>query len=756
MDPQQRLLLEVAWEGAGGRRAAARSGSPAAGRPSSSASPAATTRSCETSFRDRGEIDVYSNTGGSLSIAANRISYCFDFRGPSVAVDTACSSALVAVHLACQSIWHDGCPLALAGGVNALLLPDWYVGFSRMGMLSPDGRCQAFDARASGFVRSEGAGVVVLKPLAQALADGDRVYAVIRGTAVNQDGRTPGMTVPSQEAQEALLRQACRDAGVAPAAIQYVEAHGTGTPVGDPIEARALGRVLGRRPARRSALPDRLGEDEHRPPRGRRRHRRADQGRAGAAPPPHPRQPALRAAQPGDRLRRGCACACRRAASPGRTATGRRWRASTPSASAAPMPTSSCKRRPARLPQRRRSPRTRASPDGEIRRPRAWLVPLSARGPEALRAAAAVAGSEFLARVPGRTSRSTTIAANAALRRTHHDHRLAVVARSKQELAERPAGLRRRADGGRACVAGAHRRIDGRGSRSSARGRGRSGGRWAGNCWTRSRSSAPSIERCDAIVRRLGDWSLLEELTADECRSRMDDDGDLAALHLRASGGAGRALGLVGRAARGGGRPQRRRGGRRVPGRRVRPGRRGAHHLPPRAAAWSWHPSAAGCSPPASRPTRPGSSSPAMATASPSPPSTARPRSRSRARRGRWRSIARRLEERGVFCRFLQVQYAFHSAQMDPIRDELLAALAGHPAAAGDACRCSRRSPAAAIEGPELGPDYWWQNVRQTVRFADGVERSIELGCDAVVELSPHPVLAGRGDRVLPSIAARR
>ncbi len=118
----------------------------------------------ETSFRDRGEIDVYSNTGGSLSIAANRISYCFDLRGPSAAVDTACSSALVAVHLACRSIWEDGCPLALAGGVNALFLPDWYVGFCRMGMLSPDGRCRAFDAGASGFVRSEGAGIVVLKP----------------------------------------------------------------------------------------------------------------------------------------------------------------------------------------------------------------------------------------------------------------------------------------------------------------------------------------------------------------------------------------------------------------------------------------------------------------------------------------------------------------------------------------------------------------------------------------------------------------
>src|SRR3954468_5299048 len=243
MDPQQRLLLEVAWEGLedGGLSLERLSGSEVAVFVGISSFDYSV---LQTSFRDRGGIDVHSNTGGSLSIAANRISYCFDFRGPSVAVDTACSSALVAVHLACQSIWREGCPLALAGGVNSLLLPDWYVGFSRMGMLSAEGRCRAFDARADGFVRSEGAGMVVLKPLSLALADRDRVYAVIRGTAVNQDGRTPGMTVPSQEAQEGLLRQACRSARVAPAQIQFVEAHGTGTPVGDPIEARALGRVL--------------------------------------------------------------------------------------------------------------------------------------------------------------------------------------------------------------------------------------------------------------------------------------------------------------------------------------------------------------------------------------------------------------------------------------------------------------------------------------------------------------------------------
>jgi acyl transferase domain-containing protein len=243
MDPQQRILLEVCHEALedAGVRLEQIAGSRTAVFVGISSFDYSV---LETSFRDRATIDAYCNTGGSLSIAANRISYCFDFHGPSAAVDTACSSALVAVHLACRAIWHDGCPTALAGGVSALLLPDWYVGFCRMGMLSPHGRCKAFDAGASGFVRSEGAGIVALKPLAQALADGDRVYAIIRGSATNQDGRTPGMTVPSQEAQEALLREAYRSSGVSPATIQYVEAHGTGTPVGDPIEARALGGVL--------------------------------------------------------------------------------------------------------------------------------------------------------------------------------------------------------------------------------------------------------------------------------------------------------------------------------------------------------------------------------------------------------------------------------------------------------------------------------------------------------------------------------
>jgi acyl transferase domain-containing protein len=162
-----------------------------------------------------------------------------------MAVDTACSSALTACHVACQSLWRGDCQMAVVAGVNALLNHNSFVVFSRMSMLSPDGRCKAFDASANGYVRSEGVGAVVLKPMSAALQAKDRIYAVIRATAANQDGHTTGITVPSREAQESLILRACRSAGIAPRAINYVEAHGTGTAVGDPIEAAALGGALG-------------------------------------------------------------------------------------------------------------------------------------------------------------------------------------------------------------------------------------------------------------------------------------------------------------------------------------------------------------------------------------------------------------------------------------------------------------------------------------------------------------------------------
>ncbi|PJE10935.1 type I polyketide synthase [Mycobacterium sp.] len=243
MDPQQRLLLEVAWEAL-----------EHAGIPPSSLRRSQTgvfAGSCLSEYgaiasTDLAQIDGWSNTGGAMSIIANRLSYFLDLRGPSVAVDTACSSSLVAIHLACQSLRTQDSQLAIAAGVNLLLSPAVFRGFDQVGALSPTGHCRAFDAAADGFVRGEGAGVVVLKRLTDAQRDGDRVLAVICGSAVNQDGRSNGLMAPNPAAQMAVLRAAYANAGMQPTEVDYVEAHGTGTLLGDPIEARALGTVLGR------------------------------------------------------------------------------------------------------------------------------------------------------------------------------------------------------------------------------------------------------------------------------------------------------------------------------------------------------------------------------------------------------------------------------------------------------------------------------------------------------------------------------
>jgi acyl transferase domain-containing protein/NADPH:quinone reductase-like Zn-dependent oxidoreductase/SAM-dependent methyltransferase/acyl carrier protein len=189
-------------------------------------------------------ISPHSPTGSAHSIAANRISYCLNLRGPSIAMDTACSSALTAVYAACEHIRTGRGDTALAGGVTVMITPGGFIGFSQASMLSPDGKCKAFDASANGFVRGEGAGMVLLKRLSQAIADGDPIHGVIIGTALNQDGHTNGISLPSAEAQARLVREACIDAGIAPSRIGFVEAHGTGTAVGDPIEAHALADAL--------------------------------------------------------------------------------------------------------------------------------------------------------------------------------------------------------------------------------------------------------------------------------------------------------------------------------------------------------------------------------------------------------------------------------------------------------------------------------------------------------------------------------
>jgi acyl transferase domain-containing protein/NADPH:quinone reductase-like Zn-dependent oxidoreductase/SAM-dependent methyltransferase/acyl carrier protein len=243
VDPQHRLLLETAWEAIedAGLVLDFERGTDLGVFVGISHNDYQGIQS--TSF-DHFGIGPHSPTGSAHSIAANRISYCLNLRGPSVAMDTACSSALTAVHAACEHIWAGRGDAALAGGVTVLIAPGGFIGFSQAAMLSPEGRCAAFDASASGFVRGEGAGMVLLKRLSRALEDGDPIQGVILGTSINQDGHTNGISLPSPEAQTRLVQDACRDAGIAPEKIGFVEAHGTGTAVGDPIEAHALAEAL--------------------------------------------------------------------------------------------------------------------------------------------------------------------------------------------------------------------------------------------------------------------------------------------------------------------------------------------------------------------------------------------------------------------------------------------------------------------------------------------------------------------------------
>ncbi|MDC0708570.1 SDR family NAD(P)-dependent oxidoreductase [Stigmatella sp. ncwal1] len=244
LDPQQRLLLEVTWEAleVAGHAPSGLSGS-RTGVYIGIGSPDYLRRilRCNPS-----EVDGQSFTGSLASVAAGRLAYILGLQGPCMAIDTACSSSLVALHQACMSLRNGESDLALAGGVNLILSPESSYVLGQLKALSPDGRCKTFDARANGYVRGEGCGMVVLKRLADAQRDGDHVWALVRGSAINQDGRSAGLTAPNLLAQQALLRQALRNARVEPEQIGYVETHGTGTPLGDPIEIEALTSVLGK------------------------------------------------------------------------------------------------------------------------------------------------------------------------------------------------------------------------------------------------------------------------------------------------------------------------------------------------------------------------------------------------------------------------------------------------------------------------------------------------------------------------------
>ena len=420
MDPQHRLLLEIAWEALED-----------AGLVPSEIAGSRTgvfvgiwTSDYETRLcRSIPDLDLHVLINSARYTAAGRLSYAFDFRGPSLSVDTACSSSMVAVHLACESIWSGSANLALAGGVNIILEPFLHVAGFHSGALSADGRCKFGDASASGYVRSEGAGVVVLKPLAQALADNDPIYALIRGTAVNNDGRSSGqLSAPGSETQSEVMRHALRRAGVAPAQLAYMEAHGTGTAVGDPVEVRALATVLGEgRPADQPCL---IGSSKTNFGHTESAAGFASLMKAALALKHREIPPSINCEAPNPKIPW--------AELPLRLVQERTaWpEHSGPAYAGANSFGIAGTNAHVVLEEPPRHQKTRPVIEGPC------LIPLSAHTPEALRALAR-AHLEHAREASGGTFSIADIGYTAARRRLHHPHRLAIVAESRDELVER-------------------------------------------------------------------------------------------------------------------------------------------------------------------------------------------------------------------------------------------------------------------------------------------------------------------------------
>ncbi len=753
MDPQQRLLLEVAWEALDD---AGQVVDDLAGARVGVFVGISTFDYGARQIRDPGTIvDGYVNTGSALSVAANRISYLFDFRGPSLALDTACSSSLVATHLACRSLLRGESSLALAGGVNVILSPAITIGFSKLSAMSPEGRCKAFDASADGYVRGEGAAVVVLKPLARALSDGDRIHAVIRGSAMNQDGRTNGLTAPNGPAQEAVIREALADANVEPARIAYVEAHGTGTRLGDPIELNALGAVLseGRPPGSRCAVGSvktNIG------------HLEAAAGVAGLVkvalclghrqipPSLHFKEPnpliafdrlPLRVQRELEPWPEGVGPALAGLSSFGFGGTNVHMILEEPT-------------------RKRVQPRD-ATPE------QAHLLALSARGPAALEALARAylefAQEDRRPPEPGGEASAKSwlrdVCYTAGARRTHHDYRLALVVRSRSDLAGQLQGflageMGPGASSGRRPPGARHKVV------FVFPGQGAQWPRMGARLLRDEPVFRDALERFDRAMRPHADWSLLEEITAPEERSRLEEVDvvqpalcavQIALAALWRSWGiepdavVGQSLGEVAAAHVAGALDvddaarvicRRSRLVKKVSG-------RGAMAVvdlsldEARDAVRGFEQSVSVAV----------SSSPTSTVLSGDPAAM--------------EEILERLRSRDVFCRLVKVDYASHSPQMDPLRGELLEVLQGlapRPALLPFYSTLTGTPDESLV----LDADYWARNLREPVLFSAAVERLLADGHDVFLEISPHPIVlsaiqqglhhAGREGTVLVSL----
>jgi acyl transferase domain-containing protein/NAD(P)-dependent dehydrogenase (short-subunit alcohol dehydrogenase family) len=723
MDPQQRLLLEVMWEAIwnSGRSPQSLSGS------RTGVFVAICNSDYERQlFGDAAQIGPQSCAGTYHSIASGRVSFLLDLRGPSISIDTACSSSLTTVHVACQSLRAGECNLALAGGVTLHLLPEHYIGLSKLGMLSPDGRCKTFDSKANGFVPSEGCGVVVLKLLADALRDGDRVYAVIRGTAVNQDGCTNVLTAPNGLAQQEVIRAALENAQVAPANISYVETHGTGTPLGDPIEVEALAEVLGAESLKAGqcalgAVKSNLG------------HLEAAAGMAGLIkaalaldreeiPPnlhytelnPHISLEGTRFYLPSQRTPwpRGS-----RGRFAGVSSFGFGGTNAHVVLEEAPV-----------IPQPR--------PEGHSPSRDTFLLPISARTPEALKDFARLY-QEFLVSENAQQRDLYDICHSAATRRYSYEERLAVNGSTHEELFRLLGDF-----------------LDGPAPRSMAVGRASQEGESVvfvcsgqGSQWPRMGMSLSdrepvfraAIEECEEWIRRYAGWSLIDQLAAVEERSKLQHTqyaqpaifaievalarlwhswgvtpeavighsaGEVAAAHIAGVLELNEAVRIVVH-----------RGQLMEPSTGL--GKMAAVHLPLSTVAQQIKEFGENISIAASN-------SPNSTVISGNPDSV--------------QQLTVEWLRKGIGCRMLPVDYAFHSAQMQPYSDQLAGVL-GSVKTHKQTIPIISTVLGAVTDGVRFDATYWARNVRLPVRFATAVDVAMRMGLRTFLEIGPHPVL---------------
>ncbi|MGK5543610.1 SDR family NAD(P)-dependent oxidoreductase [Streptomyces sp. URMC 127] len=661
-------------------------------------------------------IGPYTIAGAASSIAANRLSHAFDLRGPSMVVDTACSSSLVALDRACRTLWDGTSRTALCGGVNILVTPCHYVGFSQAAMLSQRGACASFSADADGFVRAEGGGMVLLKPLCDALADGDRVHGVILGTASNCDGRTMGLALPSAEAQESLLRQAYAEFGVHPDELVYFEGHGTGTAVGDPAEAQAIGRALG---IRRITGPLPIGSVKTNVG-----HLEPASGMAGLCKAllvlRHRTIPAsLHAEVPSPvidftGLGIDLVTENRPLAGSGRTVVGVNsfgFGGANAHAIVAAAPEQPAAARP-------------TDP------PRELPVVVSGRTTQALREAVSRTADRLATAGP---DDFYDIAYTSCLRRGKHEHRVAVLAATASEAADR---LRAAADdpSGAAVQAVRHGRVAFVFAGNASQWAGMGADLLARDDVFRAAVAAVDAELAprlgwsvaDVLARPAGEWrlgatevaqpllfavqvGLVAALRAQGVEPAMvlgHSVGEVAAAHTCGALTLAQAAEVLFERSR-------------VQAATAGAGRMAAVGLGPEQAARALEPYAG-------RLEVAGVNSEKDVTVAGD--ATALD------------ELGKELGGRGVFFRDLGLDYAFHSRAMDPQRAPLTAALKDlEPGPASVPFYSTVTGSRTA--GCDLTADYWWRNVREPVAFAAAAEEAMEDGADIFLEIGPHPVL---------------